>query len=371
MWTALFIIIVSPFSKVKSFYISLLKAIMLILWLAFQRKSLLSFYLFFELSILPVLFLILGWGYQPERISSSFYIFFYTLFGSLPLLFIIVLILAKTGNMRYFIDCDNANLFRKSARIIIIGAFLVKLPLYFTHMWLPKAHVEAPVAGSIILAGLILKLGGYGLLLCSLFPIIFNSALILLVRLSSFGGFAVRMLITRLTDIKVIIAYSSVVHISLVAVGAIAGGAVGVSGLLLIIICHGFASPGIFAGANMYYERSHSRRVILNKGLLGAIPALTLFWFSLIVLNFGGPFTANLLSEILLINILRGVSLILLVWAAGMCFFSLVYNLILYASLNQGENNNRTPPQKLIVREILILLNITYPAVIFLLRVQV
>jgi NADH-ubiquinone oxidoreductase chain 4 len=345
--------------------------IILILWLAFQRISFISFYLFFELSILPVLFLILGWGYQPERISSSFFIFFYTLFGSLPLLIGIIWVIIRLGGFQTHPSCDVITPSREIFSLILLGAFFVKLPLYFTHMWLPKAHVEAPVVGSIILAGLILKLGGYGLLLCNLFPLLLNSFVMLVVCLSVLGAGVVGLLISRLTDIKVIIAYSSVVHIRLVAVCAISGGVGGLIGLVLIIICHGFTSPGIFAGANIIYERSHSRRALLNKGLLRSTPSLTLFWFSLVVLNFGGPFTANLLSEILLINTLSRISLSLLGGAAAICFFSLVYNLILYASLNQGVGFNYLAGQKLVVREIVILFNIIYPSVFFLMSVQI
>lgn len=370
LWAALFNYIVAPSAKFKNYYLRFLLAIIFILWLAFQSVSFISFFIFFEISILPVLFLILGWGYQPERISSSFFMFFYTLFGSLPLLLGLVSLIAEIGATSRIIIFDVTTPIEPIEMIILFGAFITKLPLYFTHIWLPKAHVEAPVAGSIILAGLILKLGGYGLLLCARLPVLSNSGLLFLVCLSAAGGGLVRIFISRLTDIKVIIAYSSVVHMRLVAVGVISWTVVGVIGLILIIICHGFTSPGIFAGANIIYERSHSRRVLLNKGLLRSAPGLSLFWFLLIVLNFGGPFTANLLSEVLLINILRRVSFNLLIWAGLMCFFSLVYNLILYASLNQGVNSNYIAACKTSIREILILSNIIYPAFILLFRVQ-
>lgn len=371
LWLALFNFIVTPFSKVRSVYIIFLIRVIVILWTAFQRSSLLTYYFFFEVSILPILFLILGWGYQPERISSSFFIFFYTLFGSLPLLIILLYLIVDFGSLNTNVIILHLVKFNSLEVILIFSAFFIKLPLYFTHIWLPKAHVEAPVVGSMILAGLMLKLGGIGLILCFYFPIYINSALIMIMVISRIGGGLTRIIITRLRDMKVIIAYSSVVHIRLVSVSLISWVTIGVAGAVLIIISHGFTSPGIFCGANIIYERSHSRRVLLNKGLLRSNPSIARVWFLLIVLNFGGPFTVNLLSEILLINALGRVSFFLLIWAGIMCFFSLAYNLILYASLNQGVNLNFLLFSKFLTREILILWRIVFPTLIILFRVLV
>lgn len=167
--------------------------------------------------------------------------------------------------------------------------------------------MEAPVAGSIILAGVLLKLGGYGIIRII---IIINISIMSSVYciISIWGGAILRVMCLRHSDIKLLIAYSSVVHIALVIAGFLSSNRWGVEGGIIIIIAHGACSSGIFAQANIIYERRHSRRLILNKGYLNLVPTISAVWFILIVGNFGGPFTLNLIGEILLIVRVIGIA---------------------------------------------------------------
>lgn len=153
--------------KSSKLFVFFLLLLILFLILAFSSCSLILFYFFFESRLVPILFIVLLWGYQPERLQAGLYIMMYTLCGSLPLLIGLVIIYLNNGHTRFFLLLDLSLISGDLINVwsfLLIFAFLVKLPLYGVHLWLPKAHVEAPVAGSIMLAGVLLKLGAYGLL---------------------------------------------------------------------------------------------------------------------------------------------------------------------------------------------------------------
>jgi len=313
-----------------------LLVLLMFLFLTFSIINLMLFYLFFELRILPVLFMIMGGGYQPERIQAGIYLLFYTLFASLPIiisLFYFYQLFDRLSFIYFLNNLENNYLY-----ICMNIVFLVKFPIYFVHLWLPKAHVEAPIAGSMILAGVILKLGGYGV--CRLIKIfLFRGILInkFIIIIGLFGGGLVSILCVSQLDIKSLIAYSSVAHIGLVLAGIFNMRVIGLIGGIVLIIAHGLCSSGLFCLANIYYERSKRRRFYINKGIISMFPRIALFIFLFRVNNMAAPPSINLLGEIILINRLIAWNYISILILFIISFFRAVYSLFLYVNIQHGN----------------------------------
>ena len=355
IWLIMLMIIAQKRVNYKKLLLVNMIVLLVRLVFTFNTTNIIIFYFFFEWSLIPIFFIIIGWGYQPERLKASLSLFFYTLFASLPLLISIVIIINWSGSVKLRIIITQG--MPNFLWTITVLAFLVKFPIYFVHLWLPKAHVEAPVSGSIILAGVLLKLGGYGIIrLIRVTNIRIISSQIIALALIGGGILGVLCIVQR--DIKVVIAYSSVVHIALVIAGRLRLTKWGFEGVLIIILAHGVCSSGIFAAANMIYERRHSRRFFFNSGLLNRRAIFRIAWFVLIVANFGGPFTYNLLGEILLILNLSSLTINSLSVILFLSFFSAAYRLILYRSTNQGQiGNNNSVLIKVRFSEMIILIS--------------
>nr|YP_001798501.1 NADH dehydrogenase subunit 4 [Friesea antarctica]ABS57599.1 NADH dehydrogenase subunit 4 [Friesea antarctica] len=289
-------------------YTFMMILLLISLLLSFLASNYILFYMAFELSLIPTLFIIMGWGYQPERLQAGIYFMMYTLFASLPLLLMLLFLNSSFFSMWMWSSLVNIFMFKISggfmmlAFIMLIMAFLVKLPMYLTHLWLPKAHLEAPVTGSMILAGVLLKLGGYGLIRV-LSKIYFSLNLIsgVFLSLSLVGMTLIGLVCCRLNDLKALVAYSSVAHMGLVICGLLTGMTWGMNGGLMMMISHGLGSSGLFCFVNMIYERIHSRSLFLNKGVIAIMPIFTLMMFLLCCSNISAPPSINLLSEIFLI----------------------------------------------------------------------
>nr|YP_004347570.1 NADH dehydrogenase subunit 4 [Lagocephalus laevigatus]WMI35517.1 NADH dehydrogenase subunit 4 [Lagocephalus laevigatus]BAK10012.1 NADH dehydrogenase subunit 4 [Lagocephalus laevigatus] len=296
-----------PISRQRA-YISLLTSLQLFLILAFGATEMIMFYVMFEATLIPTLILITRWGNQTERLSAGTYFLFYTLAGSLPLLIALLLLQNTKGSLSLLTLAYSEPLLLTTYASKIwwtacILAFLVKMPLYGVHLWLPKAHVEAPIAGSMVLAAVLLKLGGYGMMriLVTMEPLTKEMVYPFIV-LALWGIIMTSSICLRQTDLKSLIAYSSVSHMGLVVSGILIQTPWGSTGALILMIAHGLTSSALFCLANTNYERTHSRTMLLTRGLQMALPLMAAWWFIASLANLALPPLPNLMGELMILT---------------------------------------------------------------------
>nr|YP_010882162.1 NADH dehydrogenase subunit 4 [Marmessoidea bispina]WID87076.1 NADH dehydrogenase subunit 4 [Marmessoidea bispina] len=320
----------------NNLFIFFVLLLLVFLYLSFSSSSFIMFYLFFESSLIPTMFLIFGWGYQPERLQAGMYFLFYTLFSSLPMLLAILYFYFIYGSLSFFLFF-NLDFCYFIFYLCMILSFLVKMPMFFFHMWLPKAHVEAPICGSMILAGVLLKLGGYGLF--RVFNLLFISGMsynYFLISIGLVGGLLISFVCLRQSDLKSLIAYSSIIHMGLVFCGIMSLNYWGIYGSLILMIAHGLCSSGLFCLANIVYERLGSRSLYIIKGMINFMPTVSLWWFLLSSYNMAAPPSLNLMGEIMLFNSLVSWDIINSYIFVLMSFFSAAYTLYMYSYSQHG-----------------------------------
>nr|AGG69284.1 NADH dehydrogenase subunit 4 [Nannoperca vittata] len=296
-----------PINRQRMFIV-LLTSLQVFLILAFSATEIIMFYVMFEATLIPTLILITRWGNQTERLNAGTYFLFYTLAGSLPLLVALLLLQNSMGTLS-LLTLQYSNplpLSTNADKLWWAGcllAFLVKMPLYGVHLWLPKAHVEAPVAGSMILAAVLLKLGGYGMMrmMIMLEPLTKELSYPFII-FALWGVIMTGSICLRQTDLKSLIAYSSVSHMGLVVGGILIQTPWGFTGALILMIAHGLTSSALFCLANTNYERTHSRTMVLARGLQMALPLMTSWWFIASLANLALPPFPNLMGELMIIT---------------------------------------------------------------------
>nr|AJY78531.1 NADH dehydrogenase subunit 4 [Schizopygopsis pylzovi] len=302
-----------PINRQRS-YIMLLTSLQAFLIMAFGATEIILFYIMFETTLIPTLIIITRWGNQAERLNAGTYFLFYTLAGSLPLLVALLLLQQSTGTLSMFMLQYSQPLQLNSWGHMVwwagcLIAFLVKMPLYGVHLWMSKAHVEAPVAESMVLAAVLLKLSGYGMMrmVVILDPLSKELAYPFII-LALWGVIMTGSISLRQTDLKSLIAYSSVGHMGLVAGGILIQTPWGFSGAIILMIAHGLVSSALFCLANTAYERTHSRTMILARGLQVIFPLAAVWWFVANLANLALPPLPNLMGEIMIITTLFGWS---------------------------------------------------------------
>ena len=327
-------------------FIVLILTITTALIVTFSSLELILFYVAFETTLIPTLILITRWGAQMERFQAGLYFIFYTLVGSLPLLVRLIAIYFS----RLTLSLPKIELLWTTPHsldalkiwwILSIIAFLIKMPIYGFHLWLPKAHVEAPVAGSMILAAILLKLGGYGLTrLISLFSTTSSSFVsLMLLVFCSWGALITRIICIRQTDLKALIAYSSVGHMRIVAAGIFSQTTWGLKGALMLMIAHGLVSSALFSLAKTIYERKGTRTLAITRGLKLVLPLRTIWWLLMCASNLGLPPSPNLIGEIMILTTLINWSIWLFPLVGLATVFGAVYSLMIFQLSQQGAPN--------------------------------
>jgi proton-translocating NADH-quinone oxidoreductase chain M len=307
----------------------------------FEILDLLLFYVFFESVLIPMFIIIGVWGSRERKIRAAYQLFLYTLFGSVFMLLAILLIYFQAGTTD--LQALYQTSFSQKREILLwlafFAAFAVKVPMMPVHIWLPEAHVEAPTAGSVILAGVLLKLGTYGFLRFSIpmFPFASMFFTPLIYTMSVLAILYASLTTIRQIDMKKIIAYSSVAHMGYVTLGLFSNNVQGIIGSIILMLSHGLVSSALFLCVGIIYERTHTRLVHYYGGCVQAMPLFCISFFIFTLGNISLPGTSSFIGEFLiLVGVFETNTFVGVLSAAGM-IFGTAYSIWLYNRVAFGN----------------------------------
>jgi proton-translocating NADH-quinone oxidoreductase chain M len=327
--------------KYKSvFYYFLLSFSLWILINVFSSLDFFNFFIFFELIIIPMFLLIGMWGSRNRKITASYQLLVYTLIGSIFVFISIFDVLLSKGNLSfdfflntYFLDSRKFIIW-----ILLFLGFSVKIPIIPLHLWLPEAHVEAPTPGSVILAGILLKLGTYAIFrfLLGSFTIVCYDLIFIILIIILFSLIQSAIVSLCQIDIKKIIAYASISHMNYSLLGLFSQSFLGAAGSYIMTFSHAIASSALFLGIGVLYDRYKTRLIFYYGGLVMFMPIFAIIYFVFILSNIGFPGTFNFIGEFLLTYGILNFSFMIALITTFSLILSLMYSLFLYNRLFFG-----------------------------------
>lgn len=335
--------IISSWNNIKFNLKEFLIILLTIQWMLinmFSVVNLLLFYIWFEAILIPMYVLIGIWGSRQRKTYASFMFFFYTFIGSLFLLFALFLIYAHYGSLQLvtLLIVVQTSLAGRVIWPLMMFAFAVKVPMFPAHIWPPEAHVEAPTVGSVLLAGVLLKLGIFAVLrfLIPLFPTETQYYAPVLSIFALLGILYISLTTIRQIDLKKIIAYASIAHMNYVVLGIFGTSMLSLVGSTFLMLGHGIVSAGLFFMVGFLYDRYKTRNIRYYRGLVSFMPLYSLFLFVFSLANMSFPGTRNFIGEaIILFGVVQ--SNIFVAWLAAMgIIFCAIYTIWLFNRLIYG-----------------------------------
>nr|YP_009434345.1 NADH dehydrogenase subunit 4 [Laticauda semifasciata]ASZ83543.1 NADH dehydrogenase subunit 4 [Laticauda semifasciata] len=346
-----------PLQRQRVFLVTLI-LLQLFIALTFMANTLTLMYIMFEATLIPTLVIITRWGQQAERLTAGTYFMLYTLTTSMPLLMAILSLNNLLNTPTLFTQMMQPQ--NQWTGLILwlacLTAFMAKMPIYGLHLWLPKAHVEAPIAGSMVLAAVLLKLGGYGIIrLSQILPTPKTDMFLPFIVLSLWGAALASLTCLQQTDLKSLIAYSSISHMGLVIAALSTQTHWGLAGAMSMMIAHGFTSSMLFCLANTTYERTQTRIMILTRGLHNILPMSTAWWLLACLTNAATPPSMNFTSELLIMSSMFNWCPTSVALLGLLMLITASYTLHMFLSTQMGSFTLNSPVQPTHSREHLLM----------------